>query len=75
MIIAQVLIILPLLEGVTVSDGGTERERCAGASDAERARCEGAIDRNLLQMTGTKVNEATELTKENTQEGFWLIEC
>jgi hypothetical protein len=57
--VAHVLIILPLLEGVTVSDGGTERERCAGA---ERAGCEGAIDRNLLQMTGATVNE---VKKEN----------
>lgn len=57
-IIVGCWLFLPLFEDIAVSDGGTERERCAGAGDAERARCEGAraIDLNLLQMTDSRVN-------------------
>jgi hypothetical protein len=68
---------LPLLEGIAVLDGGTERERCAGAGDAERARCEGAreIDRNLLQMAGGRVNGEMSLKKEIIEERFCLVEC
>jgi hypothetical protein len=71
-VIAQVLIFLPLLEGIAVLDGGTERERCAGAGDAERAR---AIDRNLLKMTGGRVNGAMSLKKKIIQERFCMAEC
>ena len=56
---AQVLIAVPLLVGIAVSDGVTECDRCAG--DAERARCEGAraIDRNLLRTLEISVCQSS----------------
>ena len=56
---AQLLIAVPLLVGIAVSDGVTECDRCAG--DAERARCEGAraIDRNLLRTLEISVCQSS----------------